>query len=236
MTCVYDKYKRHHTSVAWHVLDKYKRHHTSVACRVLDKYKRHHTSIAWRVRDTPPHPTKIPLPPHASYMNVITPHPTRPHPFPTTQVTWTLSHPTPPHPTPSPPRKLHERYHTPPHPTPPLPPHASYMNVITPHPTPPHPFPPSGNPLPLGYIYIYTIYNMVCIFPRLLFKDTYWNIHHIHSYTHPHTFESPTPVIQAFAANPSGWGTSTSSSSVLGGAVETTSVCFSSAQPTVLPN
>ena len=39
---------------------------------------------------------------HASYMNVITPHPT------------------PPQPTPS--RKLHERYYTPPHPTTPLPP------------------------------------------------------------------------------------------------------------------
>ena len=39
---------------------------------------------------------------YASYMNVITPHPTPPHPF--TQVTWTLLHPTPPHPTPFPPR------------------------------------------------------------------------------------------------------------------------------------
>ena len=118
-------------------------------CKSLfDKYKRHHTSVAWH-------------PPHASYMNVITPHPTPPHPFPPTQVTWTLSHPTPPH---------HASYMNviTPHPTPPLPPHASYMNVITPHPfpptqvtwtlshpTPPHPFPPSGNPLPLGYIYMY---------------------------------------------------------------------------------
>ena len=75
MTCVFDKYKRHHTSVAWHVLDKYKRHHTSIAWHVLDKYKRHHTSVAWH-------------PPHASYMNVITPHPTPPHPTP--------PHPTPP--------------------------------------------------------------------------------------------------------------------------------------------
>ena len=105
---------------------------------------------------TPPHPTRTL---HASSMNVITPHPTPPHPNPS--------------------RKLHERYHTPPHPTltldatymnvitphptphPTL--HASYMNVITPHPTPPHPFPPSGNPRPLGlYIYIY-IYIYVCV-------------------------------------------------------------------------
>ena len=54
---------------------------------------------------------------HASYMNVITPHPT------------------PPHPTPNPSRKFDERYYTPPHPTLTL--HASYMNVIAPHPTPP---------------------------------------------------------------------------------------------------
>ena len=60
-------------------------------------------------------------------MNVITPHPTL---------------------------TLHASYMIviTPHPTLTL--HASYMNVITPHPTPPHPFPPSGNPRPLGYIYM----------------------------------------------------------------------------------
>ena len=89
---------------------------------------------------TPPHPTP-PLPPHASYMNVITPHPTPPHPFPTTQVTWTLSHPTPPHP--FPPTQVTWTLSRP----------------TPPHPTPPHPFPPSGNPLPLGYIYIYAVWT-----------------------------------------------------------------------------
>ena len=84
-------------------------------------------------------------------------HPTPPHPFPPTQVTWTLSHPTPPHPTPSPPRKLHERYHTPP------------------HPTPPHPFPPSGNPLPLVYVYIFILWLGT---PHRMHKESSGISHH----------------------------------------------------------
>ena len=81
-----------------------------------------------------PHPTpsrklheRFYTPPlHASYMNVITPHPIPPHPF--TQVTWTFLHPTSS-------RKLHERYYTPPHRSPPLPPawlmHDKYKRTYT---------------------------------------------------------------------------------------------------------